>query len=180
LIKNKPEEALFKDIVRACSFKSVKGALLRLYPDQRKNINAYKDVFQTLRLMRPGYNKEVMVIDITRVGRGENAYFDVSGICLEKHIQQLYALEYTPWSKWLGYEVSQKVLKKMPKDEIAAHCLWEMIFAGFTQSKIRRAINTLKKQARDIKEGRVNTIPLEEVMAGLKAKTKVKDKSLQH
>lgn len=176
MIKNKKEQALFGDIVRACSFKSVKESLLRLYPGQKKNINGYKDVFETLRLMRPGYNKEGMIIDIRKVGRGKNAYFDVSGICLEEDIQQSYALEYTPWSKWLGYEVSQNILKKMPKDEIVAHCLWEMTFAGFTQSKIRREINALKKQVRDIKEGKVNTIPLEEVVASFKAKTKVKDK----
>ena len=176
MIKNKIEKVLFRDIVRDCFFKSVKESLLRLYPEQKKNINGYKNVFETLCVMRPRYNKEGMVIDIRRVGRGKNAYFDVSGLCLGKDIQQSYALEYTPWSKWLGYEVSQKVFKKMPKDEIAAHCLWEMTFAGFTQSKIRREINALKKQVQDIKEGRVNTIPFEEVMASFKAKTKVKDK----
>ena len=72
---------LFRDIVRACFFKNVKESLLRLYPEQKKNINGYKDVFKTLCLMRPRYNKEGMVIDIRRVGRGKNANFAVSGIC---------------------------------------------------------------------------------------------------
>jgi hypothetical protein len=176
VIKNKTEKVLFRDIVRACSFKSVKESLLRLYPDQKKNITGYKDVFETLRLMRPRNNKEEMVIDIRRVGRGENAYFSVSGICLEEDISQLYALEYTPRSKWLGYEVAQSVLKKMPKDEIAAHCLWEMTFAGFTQSKIRRKINALNKQVQDIKDGKVKTIPHEEAMALFEDKVKGKRK----
>jgi len=174
--KNDIEKILFRDIVRVCSFKNVKESLLRLYPEQKKNINGYKDVFETLRLMRTRYDKEGMVIDIRRVGRGKNSYFAVSGICLEKDIKQLYALEYTTWSKWLGYEVSQNLLKKMPKDEIVAHCLWEMTFAGFTQEKIWRKISALKKQSQDIKEGKVKTIPFEEVRAGIKAKTKVKNK----
>jgi hypothetical protein len=174
VIKNILEKVLFRDMVRACSFKSVKESLLRLFPDQKKNINGYKDVFETLRRMRPRYNEEGMVIDIRRVGRGKKAYFSVSGICLEKDIQQSYALEYTPWSEWLGYEVAQSVLKKLSKEEIVAHCLWEMTFAGFTQSKIRRKINALKKQVQDIKKGKVKTIPHEEAMALLKEKMKGK------
>lgn len=174
--KNDIEKVLFRDIVRGCSFKSVKESVLRLYPGQKKNINGYKDVFKTLRLMRSRNDKAGMAIDIRKVGRGKNAYFDVSGRCVEEDIQQLYALEYTPWSKWLGYEVPQNILKKMPKDEIVAHCLWEMTFAGFTQKKIWRKISALKKQSQDIKEGKVKTIPFEEVRAGITARTKVNNK----
>ena len=75
-------------------------------------------------------------------------------------------------SKWLGYEVSPKVLKKMSKEEIMAHCLWEMTFMGFTQNKIRRELNKLKKRVEDIKTGKVKTIPFEEVMTRLKEKVK--------
>lgn len=172
VIKKKIKKMLFKEIIRACSFIHVKEALLSLYPDQKKNIKGYKNVFETLRHMSSRSNKEGMAIDIRRVGRGKNAYFSVSGICLEKDIQQLYALQYTPWSKWLGYEVAQSVLKKFSKEEIVAHCLWEMTFAGFTQGKIRRKINALKKQIKDVEEGRVKTIPHNEVMALFKEKSK--------
>lgn len=175
MTKDDLEKVLFRDIVRVCSFKK-KGALLRLYPEQKKNINGYKDVFETLRLIRPRYSNEGMVIDIRRVGRGKNAYFAVSGICLEKDTQQSYALEYTPWSKWLGYEVSRSVLHKLSKEEIAAHCLWEMTFAGFTQEKIWRKISALKKQTQDIKDGKVKTIPHEEAMALFEGKVKGKRK----
>ena len=161
---------LFKDIVRSCTFKAVKDALLELYPDQRRNIKGYEYVFQTLGRMRPRYSKQTIVIDIRRVGRGKNSYFDVSGMCKEKGKEQSYGIEYTPWLKWLGYEIDKKVLKKMTKEEIAAHCLWEMTFAGFTQDKIRRQINVLRKRVEDIKAGRVNTIPYEEVMKRLKEK----------
>jgi len=172
MIKSDSEKVMFKDIVRSCTFKKVKDALLELYPDQKKVINGYKYVFQTLRLMRDRYNKEGMVIDIRKVGRGENAYFCVSGICTEKGIQQSYALEYTPWSKWLGYEVDKKVLKKMPKEEIAAHCLWEMTFMGFTQNKIRSRLSVLRRRVKDIEEGKVKTTPYEEIMSRIKDKLK--------
>jgi hypothetical protein len=172
LIKNKTEKVLFKDILKACIFKNVKEALLRLYPDQEKVINGYKYVFQTLRIMRPGHNKEGMVINIRKAGRGKDAYFCVSGLCTEKGIQQSYALEYTPWSKWLGYEVDKKVFKKMPKEEITAHCLWEMTFMGFTQNKIRSRLSVLRRGVKDFEEGKVETIPYEEVMARIKNKLK--------
>jgi hypothetical protein len=146
----------------------VKDALLELYPDQKKLIRGYKYVFETLKLMRPRYSKEGMIIAIKRVGRGKNAYFSVSGVCTQKGITQSYAIEYTPWSKWLGCEVDKEVLKKMTKEEITAHCLWEMTFAGFTQESIRREITMLRKRIKDYKEGKVKTIPHEEVMKTLK------------
>ncbi|MBI5099563.1 MAG: hypothetical protein HZB30_10035 [Nitrospirae bacterium] len=172
MIKSESEKVLFKDMVRSCTFKKVKDALLELYPDQKKVINGYKYVFQTLRLMRYRYNKEGLVIDIRKVGRGKNAYFCVSGLCTEKGIQQSYALEYTPWSKWLGYEVDKKVLKKMPKEEIIAHCFWEMTFMGFTQDKIRSRLFVLRRRVKDIEDGKARTIPYKEVMARIKDKLK--------
>ena len=172
MVKSKTKKVFFKDVVRACGFKNVKEALLRLYPNQKKNIKGYKYVFQTLRLMSLRYSKERMVIDVSRLGRGRKAYFSVSGVCTEKGIKQSYAIEYMPWSEWLGCEVDKQVFKKMPKEEIAAHCLWEMTFMGFTQDKIRKKLNALKKQSRDIKEGKVKTIPFEEVMLRLKSKIK--------
>lgn len=174
MLKTKTNRVLFKDKVKACNFRNVKEALLRLYPDQKKNIKGYRYVFQTLRLMKPRYNKEGMIIDIRKVGRGRNAYFSVSGVCREKGIKQSFGIEYMPWSKWLGCEVNKQILKKMTKDEIVAHCLWEMTFMGFTQNKIRRELNVLKRQVRDIKDGKVKTIPFEEVMQKLEAKIKGK------
>ena len=172
MFKGKNEKTFFKDIIGACVFKNVKEALLRLYPNQKKNIKGYKYVFQTLRLMRLRYSKERMVIDISKVGRGRKAYFSVSGVYAQKSRQQSYAIAFTPWSEWLGLEVGNQVLKKIPKNEIIAHCLWEMTFMGFTQDKIRKKLNALKKQSRDIKEGKVKTIPFEEVMLRLKSKIK--------
>lgn len=174
VLKTKTNRVLFKDIVKACNFRNVKKALLRLYPDQKKNIKGYKYVFQTLRLMKPRYNKEGMIIDIRKVGRGRNAYFSVSGVCREKGIKQSFGIEYMPWSKWLGCEVDKQILNKMTKDEIVAHCLWEMTFMGFKQNKIRRELNVLKRRVRDIKEGKVKTIPFEEVMQKLEDKIKGK------
>jgi len=47
-----------------------------------------------------------------------------------------------------------------------------MTFMGFTQNKIRRKLNSLKKRVKDVKDGKVKTIPFEEVMLYLKEKTK--------
>ena len=165
------ERLLFKDIVQACSFGNVKKSLLRLYPDQKRNITGYRYVFESLRHMRYRRNKEGMKIRIEKVGRGKNQYFDVSGVCAEGG-HQSFALEYTSWAKWLGYEVEQATLKKMPKEEIVAHCLWEMTFIGFTQKKIRRRLAAMEKQVKDVKEGRAKTIPHEEIMALLESRVK--------
>jgi hypothetical protein len=165
------EKILFKDLIQACTFRNVKRSLLTLYPDQKRNISGYQYVFETLRNMRYRKNKEGMKIRIEKVGRGKNQYFHVRGICTEGD-HRSYALEFTSWAKWLGYDVEQATTKKMPKEEIVAHCLWEMTFIGFTQNKIRRRIAALKKQDKDIKEGKAKTIPYEEVMTLLESKVK--------
>lgn len=170
--KSEFEKVLFKDIVRSCSFKKVKDALLELYPDQRKSIKGYKYVFNILKLMRPGYSKEGLVIEIEKVGRGKNAYFSVSGICVQEETKQSYALEYMPWSEWLGCKVGKQVINKMTKEEITAHCLWEMTFMGFTQDKIRSRLSVLRRRVKDIEDGKAKTIPYEEVMARIKDKLK--------
>jgi hypothetical protein len=167
------EKILFKDIVQACSFGNVKKSLLTLYPDQKRIITGYQYVFETLRHMRHKKNKEGMTIRIEKVGRGKNQHFDVSGIRAEDD-HQSYALEFTSWAKWLGYEVDQATLKKMPKEEIVAHCLWEMTFIGFTQNKIRRKLAAIEKRVKDVEEGRVKTIPYEEALARIKDKVKGK------
>ena len=117
MIKSKTPKVFFKDVVRACIFKDVEESLLRLYPDQKKAINKYKYVFQTLRFLRPRYNNKGMIIDIRKVGRGKNAYFSVSGVYAQRSRKQLYAIEFTPWSEWLGLEIGNQVLKKIPQKE---------------------------------------------------------------
>jgi hypothetical protein len=167
------EKILFEDLIQTCSFGNVRKSLLTFYPDQKININGYRYIFATLRRMRHKKNKEGMKIRIEKVGRGKHQYFDVSGICAECD-HQSYALEFTSWVKWLGYEVEQVTLKKIPREEIVAHCLWEMTFVGFTQNKIRRRLAALKRQVKDIKEGRMKTIPHEEVITLLEPKVKGK------
>jgi len=167
------EKILFKDLIQACSFRNVRKSLMTFYPDEKRNFNGYRYIFETLRLMRHRKNKEGIKIRVEKVGRGKNPYFEVSGICAEGD-HQSYALEFTSWAKWLGYEVEQATLKKMPREEFVTHCLSEMTFIGFTQNKIRRRLAALKKQVKDVKEGRVKTIPHEEVMALLEPKVKGK------
>ncbi|MEW6586156.1 MAG: DUF6557 family protein [Nitrospirota bacterium] len=156
------ERILFKDLIQTCSFGNVKKSLLTNYPDQKRHISGYRYVFETLRRMPLRKNKEGMKIRIEKVGRGKNQYFDVCGICA-KGDNQSYALEYTSWAEWLGYEMEQRILKKMPREEIVAHCLWEMTFIGFTENQIRRRLAALKKRVKDVKEGRAKTIPYAEV-----------------
>lgn len=72
--------------------------------------------------------------------------------------------------------MDKKVLKKMPKEEIVALCLWEMTFMGFTQNKIRSRLSVLRRRVKDIEEGKVKTIPHEEVMARLQDKMRAKDR----
>jgi len=60
----------------------------------------------------------------------------------------------------------------MTKEEIVAHCLWEMTFMVFTQSRIRSRLSVLKRRVKDIEEGKVKTILFEEVKARIKEKLK--------
>jgi hypothetical protein len=88
--------------------------------------------------------------------------------------EESYAIEYTPWGKWLGMSIDQVSSENFSEVEIIAHCLWEMTFAGFDQRSIKEKIDELKRIAEEIEnmteeERKEKLIPMGEMEKSLRS-----------
>lgn len=81
--------------------------------------------------------------------------------------EETYSYSLSPWEEWLAVEVPDTLRARMPAAEIAAHCIWDMTFHGWTQEQIAAERAELDRRVREIDEGKVEMIPWEEVKARL-------------
>ena len=81
--------------------------------------------------------------------------------------EERYGLSLAPWAEWLAVAVPTELRARMPAAEIAAHCIWDMTFHGWTQEQIAADRAELDRRVREIDEGTVEMIPWEEVKARL-------------
>ncbi|MFZ2958589.1 MAG: DUF6557 family protein [Candidatus Ozemobacteraceae bacterium] len=173
----------FKKLIDKYSWEEVWPTFQKLYPDQEKSCEGYKQVFSELRTIKPVETKMRIVIEDVPEERNQETYIHVSGkkgnvkIAIHsKHCkddgmgnqEESYAIEYTPWEEWLGMSIDLLSSKRYSKVEIIAHCLWEMTFAGFDQASIKEQINELKRRVEEIynkteEEWKEKLIPLEEI-----------------
>lgn len=88
--------------------------------------------------------------------------------CSKAGDSERYGLDLSPWEEWLAVRVPPALAAAMPAAEIVAHCVWEMTFYGFTQERVAENRAEIERRARDIDEGEVEGIPMEEVMTRLR------------
>ncbi len=89
---------------------------------------------------------------------------------------ECYSLSLSPWEEWLAVEVPDTLRARMPAAEIAAHCIWDMTFHGWTQEQIAAEKTELDRRISEIDEGKVEMLPWEEVKTRLKATIEVAQK----
>lgn len=152
----------FGELLKEYSWDDVALALLRVYPDEDKNIEGYKHVFDTLQTLSPTKTNMRIVIENALDPSTKEYYPDVSGkngtLVKEDspyteddttgNQEQTYGIEFQEWSEWLGMELDPSTLEKFSEEEIIAHCLWEMTFFGYTQEEIQKTFDEIK-EARD-------------------------------
>lgn len=164
-----------KKLIQSNSWLSVETILLQLYPDEEKNISGYKVVFEELLFMHPEDSEILIVIAHQKDDFDGEEYVDVSGkYANPKNEEEEFsqAIEFTPWNRWLGMEISKESLLHFSELEIISHCLYEMTFAGFEEEEIQEELNSMEKSIEDYKnmtdeEKKANTTSLEELMKDL-------------
>jgi len=165
----------FKKLIQRNSWLSVETILLQLYPNEEKNISGYKEVFEELLFMHPEDSEILIVVAHQKDDFDGEEYVDVSGkYANPKNEEEEFsqAIEFTPWNKWLGMEISPESLQHFTELEIISHCLYEMTFAGFEEEEIQEELNCMEKSIEDYKnmtdeEKKANTTSLEELMKDL-------------
>jgi hypothetical protein len=165
----------FKKLIQSNSWLSVETILLQLYPNEEKNISGYKKVFEELLFMHPEDSEILIVVAHQKDDFDGEEYVDVSGkYAHPKNEEEEFSqsIEFTPWNKWLGMEISPESLLHFSELEIISHCLYEMTFAGFEEEEIQEELNSMEKIIEDYKnmtdeEKKANTTSLEELMKDL-------------
>ena len=146
--------------------------LLQLYPDEKKNILAYEQIFNELKLMESVAGNISIVLSNENDDFDESEYVDVSGRENNPNenpneLTNSLAIEFTPWNEWLGMDIDKDTLHKFTELEIIAHCLYEMTFMGF-EEEIQAEMDKMKDIADEYKnmsdeEKKENTISLDDL-----------------
>lgn len=157
-----------KEVIKKYSINTIIDRVSEIYDNVEDSREGYTNLLNVLDKLKPCTIQNVMVIHIKHVHTiwdeddiGDDIYENVFGISPDS--DDTWALEYTTWDKWLGYEVDVKTLKNYSKIDIVAHCMWEMTWAGFDQKTIKSQIDEITGRMDDVKNGDVKCISLEEM-----------------
>jgi hypothetical protein len=163
------------ELIKSNHWLSVEHTLLKLYPDQKKMLSEYKEVFEKLKKIEPKKYKELEIVftEYDSESDTENfneTYIDVSG--RKKNTDpnlnsDSYALEFLEWDKWLGMEIANETIKKFSELEIITHCLFEMTFVDYDDEAIQLQFKLLNATVEKYKnlpeiEKKQKTISLDE------------------
>lgn len=143
----------------------------KLYLSDEDEIDAHKEAFEKL-LRLPDEPSDIQ-IDIRHIQDDGEDYYEVCGLEKieekgEEKTEHL-AIEFSPWSEWLGMQISEDTEKEYNELEIISHCLYEMTYAGFTEEEIQNEFSKFVNTVGEYKnmteeEKQKNTISLDELM----------------
>ena len=159
-------------LIRSVDWTGVEDALRLHYPQEVKDMESFRTVFQKLALMNPEPTRCWFVIKALEpwpdpdcdepygeapadVGCTDGSY------CEDRKGEILYCIDFRPWSECLGMEVLEVTRKQYTDAEIAAHCLWEMTWHGFEEADGGEFFEELTRRAQAPME---DFITLDELM----------------
>jgi len=131
----------FKQLVKTNCWESISSIFLKIYPQASENIEGYKMVFEKL-IVIEAERIDISIV-VTKVKDQEEEYFDVSGLHNNpKNEEEKYSqgIEFVPWRKWLGMDISRESLIDFSPQEIIVHCLYEMTFVSFKEEDIHKKL----------------------------------------
>ncbi len=178
------------DLIKETSWTDVKVSLLWAYPDERHNLLKYEAVFRELSRMSPQASAMRICLEESKgqvhVGGRDGSLKKDHGVpeTIEGANEEVtFALDFTPWTQWLGMEIDATALTAHTGAQIVAHCLWEMTVVSFYQEKISDKLEELKGSIAELdsmtkEEREKRLIPAEEVFENLKKRRMTKSPDL--
>lgn len=155
------------------NIENIFSEFVKLYPDQIRNIEGYKklynDLINMINTKKVFRNKENMYISIDYVDEqhvGEKldpseCYFHVCGVKNPLHhtinkemkfrgkINYTYCLMFSSHSNWLGFYIDENIRKNYSDIQIICHCLYEMTWQGFSDKEIKKQKKIIDKRIDD-------------------------------
>ncbi len=142
---------IFKDVIDSVEIDKVREKFISLYPDYVDNVDKYMDVLKKLKEMEPQKDKNsldmVVAVDYYEPEFDEDEVvgsYRVHGFDENSEISYFWAIEYSEWSKWLGWKADKRYISIYGKDAYVSHCLWEMTYGGFTEDEIQGKVDDIK------------------------------------
>ncbi|XBH20423.1 DUF6557 family protein [Jonesiaceae bacterium BS-20] len=138
-----------QELILRTQWADVQAKMLELYPDTKDLVEGYQSVFKKLRETKLSASADGMILCIEKEDEltdGEVDY-DVFGFSPEDSTN--YALDFSPWSEWLGYYCNAATLQSIGDPEFVAHCLRENTFYGFEDDEIQARKATLENPESD-------------------------------
>jgi len=125
------------ELLETLSNDSILSSIISEYPAQKESSDNYVNVLNELRSQQPLYN--TTVIHIWKEKKGSDVY-GTNGTKRENdpEKEESQILEFTPWEQWLGMEIDDKALQEHTKEQVMAHCLYEMTFISFSKHEIAK------------------------------------------
>ncbi len=137
------------ELIKTNNWLSVSIVLTNLYPNQKESLTAYEKVYAILLQMEPTDSDiEIVLQQCYDDETNEEIYVAVSGLKKDNPTEGL-AIEFVPWTEWLGMTVSNDALKQFNQLEIISHSLYEMTFMGFDEIEIQKQLSEIKKTAEE-------------------------------
>ena len=196
-----------KDLIDNSYWEFVEKQLYSWYYKPEDDLYRYRKVYDELRMMVPKETKMRLYLQLVTWDEIEDKLLDepyvhIYGMngTLEKESSDFefykfktleekeefgnrevsYGLEFNSWDKWLGMEIDKETLDKFSNEEIIAHCLWEMTFIDYDQTKIQAEMKKLDKTVREIEnmteeEKKKKLKPLEDLLKGASYEEKGSD-----
>lgn len=139
-----------KELLKTTPWQDIATTLVDAYPNQRKLLEGYQIVFETLKLMDPK-DSDLTLHIVYDDSDSEDGGHDVYGTKADK-TDERWGLLFVSWAEWLGMELTTETISTCTSGQIAALCLFEMTFFGFTEDLREKKNQELKKTADEAKQ----------------------------
>lgn len=164
------------DLIHRNNWLSVETTFRGLYESNDDVVNAHREVFEEL--LQLSEQASDLQIEIRHIKNEDEEYHEVCGIKEfnenGEEKTEAYAIEFRPWSEWLGMPITTDTENNYNELEIISHCLYEMTFVGFTEEKIQHEWAKLQSTIEEFEqmseeEKQKNTISLDDLLKKLKS-----------
>ena len=150
-----------KDYLQKVDWYNVAVELVGIYPRERRSLEKYWAVFESLKEMEPVMTEDQLVIEsFDMIPEYLSPFYLVYG--RKDPEDEGDTLAFTPWAEWLGRDVVFDPPRWLSYDRIVAVCLHAMTSYGFTEEQIREEKALMKHCLEEEAENRQDSSAPEE------------------
>jgi hypothetical protein len=160
---------IFKELINEINYDDVWKEIKGHYDYEDIYYEAYQEVLSELNKIDPKSSDPSTTIVVAKIedwSEPKKYIFDVFGIISRDRSH--YALEWSPWDEWLGFNILDKSIQVYGVSVVAAHSLYEMTFFGYKSNDAAKKISEEKavidKSINEIEKGKSKLIPHDEFM----------------